>query len=209
MRHLALSLASLLLSSAPLLGQDAPVADHHQHLFSPEMAALLSSGGSSEIQPITAKDLVALLDSAGIRKALLLSTAYIYGSPKRTVDDEYAKVRAENDWNADQASEYPGRLRAFCSFNPLKDYALAELERCSKDQRLHYGIKLHFGNSDLQLDNPTHVERLGQVFRAANRHRMAIVVHLRASISQHRLYGAKHASFWSSCCRWRPTCRSR
>jgi len=188
-----LSLAGLLLASAPAPGQSAPIADHHQHLFSPEMAALLSSGGSEKIQPITARDVVALLDSAGIRKALLLSTAYIYGSPKRTVDDEYAKVRAENDWNAAQASQYPDRLRAFCGFNPLKDYAVRELERCSKDPRLRYGIKLHLGNSDVQLDNPAHVEQLGRVFRAANRHRMAIVVHMRASISRHRPYGAAEA----------------
>jgi uncharacterized protein len=192
-KRVSLSLAGLLLASAPAPGQSAPIADHHQHLFSPEMAALLSSGGSEKIQPITARDLVALLDSAGIRKALLLSTAYIYGSPKRTVDDEYAKVRAENDWNAAQAGQYPDRLRAFCGFNPLKDYAVQELERCSKDPRLRYGIKLHLGNSDVQLDNPAHVEQLGRVFRAANRHRMAIVVHMRASISRHRPYGAAEA----------------
>lgn len=196
MRCVSLSLVSLLLAAVPLAAQDAPIADHHQHLFSPQMAALLSSGGSTEKQPITAKDLVALLDSAGIRKALLLSTAYIYGSPKRTVEDEYAKVRAENDWNAAQASQYPDRLRAFCSFNPLKSYALQELERCSKDRRLRYGIKLHFGNSDVQLDNPTQVELLRRVFRAANRRRMAIVVHMRASISLHRPYGAAQAQIF-------------
>jgi uncharacterized protein len=45
----------------------------------------------------------------------------------------------------------------------------------------------------VQLDNPLHVERLRQVFRAANTHRMAIMVHLRASISRHRPYGAAQA----------------
>jgi predicted TIM-barrel fold metal-dependent hydrolase len=55
------------------------------------------------------------------------------------------------------------------------------------------GIKLHFGNSDVQLDNPVHVARLRAVFAAANAHKMAIVVHLRASISKGRPYGARQA----------------
>jgi len=155
------------------------------------MVALLDTTHTQP--PITARDVVALLDSAGIRRALVLSVAYIYGSPSRTVEDEYAKVRAENNWTAAQVAQYPNRLRAFCGFNPLKEYALEELERCAKDPRLKGGIKLHFGNSDVQLENPAHVEQVRRVFRAANQHRMAIVVHLRASISKKRPYGPVQA----------------
>jgi predicted TIM-barrel fold metal-dependent hydrolase len=100
---------------------------------------------------------------------------------------------AKNDWTAAEAARYPGRLVAFCSFNPLKDYALAELARCAATPGLAKGIKLHFGNSDVQLDNPDHVARLRQVFGAANAHHMAIVVHMRASISNKRPYGAAQA----------------
>src|SRR3954467_5420681 len=82
-----------LLLPAGAAAQIAPAADHHQHLFSPTLVALLDTTGA--LQPITARDVIALLDSAGIEKALLLSAAYIYGSPSRTVPDEYAKVRAE------------------------------------------------------------------------------------------------------------------
>ena len=181
-----------LLQSTSGSGQRAPVADHHQHLFSPAIAALLSTE-SRVLQPITAQDLIPLLDSAGIRHALLLSVAYMYGSPTRTVQDEYPKVRAENNWVAAQARLFPERLRAFCSFNPLKDYALVELERCARDSTLRRGIKLHFGNSDVQLDNPEHLEQLRRVFRAANEHRMAIVVHLRADINRRRPYGSAEA----------------
>jgi predicted TIM-barrel fold metal-dependent hydrolase len=49
------------------------------------------------------------------------------------------------------------------------------------------------GNSDVRLENPAHVEQVRQFFRAANEHRMAIVVHLRASISKKRPYGAVQA----------------
>jgi uncharacterized protein len=189
-RH-ALALVVILLAPACAARQATPVADHHQHLFSPAIVALLDT--THTMQSITARDVVALLDSAGIRKALLLSVAYLYGSPARSVPDEYARVRAENDWNAAQAAEYPDRLRAFCSFNPLKDYALEELARCARDPRLRYGIKLHFGNSDVQLENPAHVAQLRRVFQAANDHHMAIVVHLRASISRNRPYGPVQA----------------
>jgi predicted TIM-barrel fold metal-dependent hydrolase len=172
--------------------QVAPVADHHQHLFSPAIAALLATGSAGP-PAITARDVVALLDSAGIRRALVLSVAYMVGSPARSVADEYARVRTENDWTGAQAAQYPDRLRAFGSFNPLKEYALDELARCAGNPNLRHGIKLHFGNSDVQLDNPAHVEQLRRVFRAANEHRMAIVVHLRASISRQRPYGAAQA----------------
>jgi predicted TIM-barrel fold metal-dependent hydrolase len=164
-----------------------PVADYHQHLFSPDMAVF------QKIQSITAKDVIALLDAAGIKRGVLLSVAYSYGRPGREPQDEYAKVKAENDWNSAQAALYPQRLRAFCSFNPLKDYAVEELIRCSKDPNLRYGIKLHFGNSDVQLANPEHLEKVKKVFREANVRRMAIVVHMRASISLDRPYGPEQA----------------
>jgi predicted TIM-barrel fold metal-dependent hydrolase len=181
--------ASALSAAACATGGITPTADHHQHLFSPDLAAVLSPGNPG----ITARDVLALLDSAGISKAVVLSAAYIYGSPVRSFADEYARVRAENDWNAAQVAPFPGRLRAFCGFNPLKDYALTELERCAKDPNLSRGIKLHFGNSDVQLENPAHVEQLRRVFSAANQHHMAIVVHMRASISKQRPYGAEQA----------------
>lgn len=171
----------------------APAADHHQHLFSPAMARLLDTGAGSGPSAIGANDVIALLDTAGIRRAVLLSAAYVYGSPARKIDDEYAKVRAENDWNGAQAALFPGRLRAFCSVNPLKDYALEEVARCAAIPQLRHGLKLHFGNSDVQLETPEHAQRLKQVFAAANRHGMALAVHLRASVSKHRPYGAVQA----------------
>lgn len=188
----ALGFCVILFLATTAFSQSVPVGDYHQHLFSPTIGKMLATAPGGP-QQITASDVIALLDAAGIQHALLLSVAYMYGSPARTVEDEYAKVRAENDWNGAQAALYPKRLRAFCGFNPLKDYALEEIERCAKDPNLKHGLKLHFGNSDVQLDNPAHVEQLGRVFRAANAHHMAIVIHLRASISRQRPYGAAQA----------------
>lgn len=194
-RHFTARNAVAWLLAALALGgcaSTAPQVDHHQHVVSPALAALWSSAGAA-VPPIPASEVIELLDAAGIRSALLLSLGYSYGSPSRTLDDEYAKVRAENDWTAAQAAQYPARLLAFCGFNPLKDYALRELERCARPPLQARGIKLHFGNSDVQLDDPAHLQALQRVFAAANAQRMAIVVHLRASISRQRPYGAAQA----------------
>ena len=174
------------------LSAQTPLIDYHQHLFSPAAAALVT--GNTNARGISALDIIALLDSAGIQRALVLSVAYTWGKASRAaVDNEYEHVRAENDWTAQQVAQYPDRLRAFCSFNPLKPYALEELARCSKDRELHYGLKLHFGNSDVDLDNPANVTQVRRVFEAANGYQMAIVVHMRTSVDKNRRYGADGA----------------
>ena len=186
MKFLCCALA--VLSFTPLYDESQPLIDYHQHLFSPNAARL------SGVQPITASDLAALLDAAGIRRALVLSVAYQFGNPnKPLVEDEYVHVKAENDWMSEQVARFPDRLRAFCGVNPLKDYALEELARCAKDPQLHLGLKLHFGNSDVDLNNPRNVEQLSHIFRAANEHAMAIVVHMRPSVTRNRPYGANVA----------------
>src|SRR4029434_1589853 len=170
----------------------APVIDYHQHLFSPAAAALVT--GETNSPRISARDLVALLDSAGIQRALVLSVAYTWGKASRApVENEYEHVKAENDWTAQQVAEYPNRLRAFCSLNPLKPYALDELQGCSEEPYLHYGLKLHFGNSDVDLDNPKNVAQVKKVFEAANSYHMPIVAHLHTSIDKQRKYGADEA----------------
>lgn len=172
-----------------LCGQSQPLVDHHQHLFGPAVKKL-----SPTLTTIEASDLVALLVSAGIHRAVVLSIAYQFSNPnKPPIADEYAHVRAENDWTSHQVGHFPDRLRGFCSVNPLKDYAIKEVARCAKDPHLHYGLKLHFGNSDIDLGNPQHIQRLRHVFREANKYRMAIIVHMRSSVTLRRPYGADQA----------------
>jgi uncharacterized protein len=171
-----------------------PSVDHHQHLFSPALATLISPPPpAAPVAPITAADLIANLDAAGIRRAAVLSTAYIFEQPTRRVENAYEKVRADNDWTSQQVAQFPDRLIGFCGLNPLKDYALDELARCAKDPNLRRGLKLHFGNSGVDYHDAEHIERLRRVFRAANGYRMAIVVHMRASFSQKLAYGREEA----------------
>ena len=165
----------------------APIVDHHQHFFSAPLATLVN------VDPIDADKLIAMLDSAGIRRALVLALGYSWGNPRRNVENEYEKVKAENDWVAAQVARYPDRLRAFCSFNPLKEYALDELARCGTIPQLRGGLKLHIGNAALNYHNPQHLERLRRVFGAANERRIPIVIHIRASNSLGLPYGREEA----------------
>jgi predicted TIM-barrel fold metal-dependent hydrolase len=186
--------ALVVLLVAASASAQAPSVDHHQHLFSPALAALISPPApAAPTAPITAADLIANLDAAGIMRAAVLSTAYIFEQPTRKVENAYEKVRVDNDWTSQQVAQFPDRLIGFCGLNPLKDYALDELARCAKDPNLRRGLKLHFGNSGVDYHNPQHVERLRQVFRAANAYRMAVVVHMRASFSQKLAYGRDEA----------------
>jgi predicted TIM-barrel fold metal-dependent hydrolase len=191
---LIFSIASLLGANHPAgQARPAPVIDYHQHLFSPAAAALVL--GQPDAPGITARTVVELLDEAGIERALVLSMAYTWGKASRApVENEYEHVKAENDWTAQQVAQYPKRLRAFCSFNPLKPYALEELARCNKNPQLRHGLKLHFGNSDVDLDNPDNVAQVRKIFAAANGYRMPIVVHMHTSIDNRRKYGAEQAS---------------
>lgn len=153
-----------------------PVADHQQYVYSPAAAAFMSA--TSAMHPVSAQDLIPQLDAAGIERAAVLSVAYVYGQPARSLAEEYARVRAENDWAARQAAEYPERLVALCSVDPLRDYALAELARCAASPEFGRGIKLQPASGGALLDDPQQVERLRRVFRSANARGMAIVLQL-------------------------------
>jgi predicted TIM-barrel fold metal-dependent hydrolase len=130
---------------------------------------------------VDAAALIAHLDRARVARAVVLSTAYLFGDPTRTAADEYEQVKAANDWTGAQAARFPGRLRAFGGVNPLRDYALEEVARCAEAPHLRSGLKLHFQNSLVDYHDPQHVARLQRVLGAANGYGMAILVHMRAS----------------------------
>jgi predicted TIM-barrel fold metal-dependent hydrolase len=153
--------------------ESAPLAAYHQHLLSDATGELWSTQERQD-----AKELIAQLDDAGIRRAAVLSVAYIYGDERRQVEDEYAKVRAENDWTAAQVARWPQRLNGFCGLSPLRPYALEELERCTRLPNMH-GLKLHLGNSGVNLRDADHVERLGTVFAAADARKVPIIIHMK------------------------------
>jgi predicted TIM-barrel fold metal-dependent hydrolase len=180
----------LSLALLPAYPAPAQIIDHHQHLYSPKAGARSSPGSKG----IRVTDLIAGLDAAGIQRALVLSVAYSFANPNKPKDpDEYIDVQAENDWTSAQVAKYPDRLIGFCGVNPLRPYALDEIARCAKDPHLRTGLKLHFGNSDVDVTNAEQLAQLRRVFRAANGNHMALVVHMRPSVDRNRPYGAAQA----------------
>ena len=150
--------------------------------------ATLIQGDAPYSQPVTADMLVEDLDDAGIQRAVVLSIAYWFGEQETSYPgDPYDNVRAENDWTAAEVAKYPDRLVAFCGVNPLRDFALDEMRRCSRELGMP-GIKLHFGAEDIDVGNPDHLARVRPVFDLANQLGMAIVLHARGPE-----YGAEQA----------------
>lgn len=140
-----------------------------------------------KIEPtVDAQQIVASLDEAGVRRAVILSVAYYFSRPQTEGAGEYDRVRAENDWTLAQVARFPDRLIAICSFSPIRDHALAELERCARTGRFK-GIKLHFDASHVDLTDAEQTAKVRAVFAAANRARLPLIVHIR----QGRDYGGR------------------
>lgn len=163
-----------------------PPADHHLHAWSGRavdaLLRLQEATGESvisddEAAPLRAENALAALDSAGVERGVLLSTAYFFGSPDIDFENERPRVQAENDFVAEQVGAAPDRLTGFCSVNPLAAYALEEIRRCDSLPAIT-GLKLHLANSDVDLHDARHVERLRRVFGTANDLGMPLVVHL-------------------------------
>lgn len=160
----------------------APRVDYHQHLVSAAFAPIVKrparDGGA----------LRAELDAAGVGKAVVLSVGYSFADERKQLPDPDRLTRDENDWTSAQVAAGGGRLIGFCSANPLRPAALAELARCLGLPGMR-GIKLHFGNGGVTLRDSAHAARLVEVFTLAERRR--VLVHLRARGGQR--FGAEDA----------------
>jgi predicted TIM-barrel fold metal-dependent hydrolase len=167
----------------------APEVDHHQHLLSEEAFDFtigwlrktenptLSDAASEKL--VDSDQLVRMLDEVGIAKALVFSNAYYFGSSAAEEPAEYEAVKAENDWTLAQVRRHPSRLYAACSVNPLRRYAVPEIERCAVSGGFR-ALKLHFNASAVDLADPHHIAVVREAFATANRVRLAIVVHLQS-----------------------------
>src|SRR4051812_27782802 len=162
----------------------APYVDYHQHLVSPAFAPIV------KLPVRDGRALLAELDAAGIRKAVVLSVAYSFADERKKLDNPDSLTRAENDWTSSQVVAADGRLIGFCSANPLREAALGELERCLTLPGMK-GVKLHFGNAGITLRDSTHTARVTAVFSLAERLRVPVLVHMRARGGLN--YGAEDA----------------
>ena len=77
---------------------DAPLVDYHQHLVSPAFEPIV------KLPARDAKKLLAELDSAGIRRAVVLSVGYSFADERKKLEDPDRLTREENDWTSAQVS---------------------------------------------------------------------------------------------------------
>ncbi len=171
-------------ATMPSIASYAPVVDYHQHLVSPAFAPIV------KLPERDGRALLADLDAAGIRKAVVLSVAYSFADERKKLDDPDRLSRVENDWTSAQVAAAGGRLIGFCSANPLRPAALVELERCLALPGMK-GVKLHFGNAGISLRDSAQAVRVREVFSLAERLRAPILVHMRARGAS--AYGAEDA----------------
>ena len=176
-----------------------PSVDHHMHVASKRGAAALlrvkeaiGKPANEEPKAIAADKVITALDKAAVQKGVLLSIAYMYAFPEVDFEEELAKVSAENDFVARQVARHPERLVGFYSVNPLTEYALAEIKRCAKNDRLT-GLKLHLTNSGVDLRDEDDLEALQAVFRKANQLGQPVIIHLR---TRREDYGKKDAKIF-------------
>src|SRR5262245_12710390 len=187
----ALPTASIVVQETP------PAADHHMHMRSEAMAKAIKLAAEKMNEPVPpgplssqgAAEVLAALDSADVARAAVLSSAYLFGMPDVGFENERASVVAENDYISREVTKSRGRLVGFCSVNPLAKYAVGEVTRCATLPGM-VGIKLHFANSDVDLRNPAHVDRLKVIFREAQRSNRPLIVHL---YTRNPDYGARDA----------------
>ena len=174
--------AALLLSAAPLRAADrrppGGAVDHHVHVHSPEILAFLpgycdSPGRTSKcdpefLNPLNVTDLLRAMDQAGIRRARLMSTAYLAESPMMVPPaPDHAEIgRKAKHFTVALARDHPDRLQAYIGVNPLTATALPEIERWRGDRHVA-GIKLHLANSRFDYHQPDQVKMLAATVRAA------------------------------------------
>src|SRR5688572_5990121 len=160
----------------------SPCLDAHAHLASAALAAYHAEAGVTvgQVGRMDGAALIRRLDADGVRRAFVLSTAYLmaadaYGT--RTAEAaEYARVKAENDFTAAECARYPERLVPFLSLNPRRGYAVEEVDRCV--ERKMRGLKLHLWNSLVDIRQAADLAALRRVVERAAHHRLAVVAHV-------------------------------
>lgn len=159
-----------------------PYLDAHAHSASGLLLAYRAvSGGPTEREsPADGAMLIRRMDAEGVRRALVLSTAYqmaadAYGS-RTSETAEYARVRLENDFTAAECAQYPARLVPFLSLNPKRGYAVEEVDRCA-EQKMR-GLKLHLWNSLVDTRQAADLASVRRVVERAAHHRLPVVAHI-------------------------------
>ena len=101
-------------------------ADGHVHILSPELIRVWKGLGVPFSRPDEYyRDIDVILRNTGTRRLDLVSMAHVFSSEEfGGFKNERELVEKENTYAAAARDKYPNKVRAFCSVDPLRDYAL-------------------------------------------------------------------------------------
>ena len=169
----------------------APRVDHHIHLGSDALRQQMEEMQKQDptafqhlskdiFSKPTLSDALRNLDEAGVKQAVLLSTAYWFALPGQSAKPSEAarKMREENRFNVDTAMASHGRLSAFIAINPFAPNARDELKYWRGKPGVS-GIKLHLGAAGFRETSRLQVAKLATFFADAKAENLPLVVHLR------------------------------
>lgn len=163
------------------------LTDGHVHILSPELIKIWKGLGIPFSRPDEYySDIDVILRNTAVRRIDLISMAHVFSSAEfGGFKNERELVERENAYVAAARDKHPKKVRAFCSIDPLREYALPELERCRTQLKMD-GIKLHHNANQVYLTVPEHLERVKKVFEFAAENKMRILMHFDNS---HRRFG--------------------
>jgi predicted TIM-barrel fold metal-dependent hydrolase len=174
-------------------GSISPTVDHHVHLASPALEDHVEK--LNKLDPTafehlsveifsrpTVETLRQLLNGAGVKRAVLLSSGYLFLTGGKLTDKatEARELREENQFVVDTALASNGRLIAFVAIDPLSAEAADELAYWRVKPGVT-GIKLHLGAAGFHASSPDQVTRLAKFFADASEAKLPLVVHLRGA----------------------------
>ncbi len=160
-----------------------PRLDAHAHVNSVAAAERVNRlVGEGSVEPLSGDELVGRMDTDGIVRALVLSTAYMSAMDaveegRLPPDEERATVELENDFCAAECARFPDRLIPFCSVNPKRPWARDEIDRCAEMHGMR-GVKFHFWNSVVDLRGRRSLDELAGLFGHLAERGLPAVIHV-------------------------------
>jgi L-fuconolactonase len=142
-----------------------PIVDTHVHIMAPDQR-LYPRQIPAEIQPqfgwarcdFSAESLIAAMDKAGIRRALLVQAFNAY--------------RSDNSYVADMADKYPARFRQVCIQDAREPDALAKLDQWVG--RGAVALRVMLQDKGYRLDDP----RVEALIARAAKHRIPVCIYM-------------------------------
>ena len=192
MNRLVLIVLAISLGAAAGTGQTQRTAvrkatDAHVHILSPELIKIWKGLGIPFSRPDDYySEIDVILKNTAVKRIDLISMAHVYSSEEfGGFKNERELVEKENSYVAAARDKYRKKVKAYCSVDPLRDYALEELERCRTKLKMD-GVKLHHNANQVYLTVPDHLAKVKKVFEFASKNKLPVLMHFDNS---HRRFG--------------------